>query len=214
MNVTLGPSQLDANFGNVFRANEIHGVVFDDTDLDHAYDASENTRSGVEIYIDSNRNNLYEAGEPLTVTGADGSYAFTGLTPGAYIVRELGDHGARTYPQRWWYSMARRHQHAPVIGNVTPTLIQQSLTQGQSYRQTVSLTLPNGGGVTNLVDVFLLFDDTGSFTANSPIVRAAFPRSLAACKPRCREWTWGSVSVAWKSMAALPPSHRRVDPLF
>jgi hypothetical protein len=30
------------------------------------------------------------------------------------------------------------------------------------------------------VDVFLLFDDTGSFTTNSPIVRAAFPEIIAS----------------------------------
>ena len=35
--------------------------------------------------------------------------------------------------------------------------------------------MPNTGALTDLVDVFLLFDDTGSFTNNSPIVRAAFP---------------------------------------
>jgi hypothetical protein len=39
--------------------------------------------------------------------------------------------------------------------------------------------LPNSGALTNLVDVFLLFDDTGSFVGNSPIVRAAFPTIMS-----------------------------------
>ncbi len=30
-----------------------------------------------------------------------------------------------------------------------------------------------------MVDVFLLFDDTGSFVGNSPIVRAAFPTIIS-----------------------------------
>lgn len=44
----------------------------------------------------------------------------------------------------------------------------------------MSLTLPPAGSLSNMVDVFLLFDDTGSFTANSPIVRAAFPQNIAS----------------------------------
>jgi hypothetical protein len=58
---------------------------------------------------------------------------------------------------------------------VTPRNIEVSLAAGATHRQLVSLTLPLTGALTDLVDVFLLFDDTGSFVGNSPIVRAAFP---------------------------------------
>jgi hypothetical protein len=61
------------------------------------------------------------------------------------------------------------------VGNVSPLSITASLAKDEFYRQTVSLALPNTGALTNLVDVFLLFDDTGSFVNNSPIVRSAFP---------------------------------------
>ena len=176
----LGPtSKLDANFANIFRANEIHGVVFDDTDADHVYDTSEATRGGITVYIDLDRNDSHDVGEPTTVTGDDGSYSFTGLTPGAYIVREDSNHGPRTYPNNGGGVLWPAGVSNAPIGNVTPRLIQQSLTNGETLRQTVSLTLPNAGGVTNMVDVFLLFDDTGSFTANSPIVRAAFPTIIS-----------------------------------
>ena len=60
----------------------------------------------------------------------------------------------------------------PASGNVSPTSITTSLAEGESHHETVSLTLPGSGGLTNLVDVFLLFDDTGSFVNNSPIVRS------------------------------------------
>jgi len=43
----------------------------------------------------------------------------------------------------------------------------------------VSLTLPLTGPLTRKIDVFMLFDDTGSFTDNSPIVRAAFPQIIS-----------------------------------
>ncbi len=180
MTFDLGPaSKIDANFADIFRANEIHGVVFDDTDADHTYDASEATRGGVTVFIDADRDDVYDEGEPTTVTGDDGSYSFVGLTPGAYIVRERSDHGPKTYPDNGGGILWPAGTSNSPIGNVTPTLIQQSLAAGEKLRQTVSLTLPNTGGVTNMVDVFLLFDDTGSFTANSPIVRAAFPTIIS-----------------------------------
>jgi hypothetical protein len=58
------------------------------------------------------------------------------------------------------------------------------LAEGDAHTQTVSLTLPTTGALTNMVDVFLLFDDTGSFTFNSPIVRAAFPDIIAQLQTR------------------------------
>lgn len=176
--VSVGPtSRLDVDFADQYRANEIHGVIFDDTNANHVHDAQEHVRSGVSVYIDVNRDNLYEADEPRTVTGADGSYAFLGLTPGAYIVRE--DQGTAagpyTYPQTGGGILWPEGVSHPSVGNVTPASITASLAEGESYTQTVTLTLPGTGTLTNLVDVFLLFDDTGSFTSNSPIVRAAFP---------------------------------------
>lgn len=181
LTVSVGPAgKADANFANVYRANEIRGFVFDDTDADHVRDPGEHNRSGVSIYIDMNRDDVYDAGEPLTVSGDDGSYAFLGLTPGAYVVRELsGAAGPHTYPTTGGGTLWPTGTSHAAVGNVTPSEITTSLTNGQSYTQTVSLTLPNNGGITNLVDVFLLFDDTGSFTANSPIVRAAFPTIIS-----------------------------------
>ncbi len=181
--VTIGPnSPADVNFADQYRPNEIHGVVYDDTNANHVYDANEYARPGVTVFIDLNRDDIYQADEPTTVTGADGSYSFTGLTPGAYIVRE--DHsspsGPHTYPTTGGGILWPAGVSHPMIGNVTPTSITTSLEYGQSYLQTVTLTLPGTGTLTNLVDVFLLFDDTGSFTANSPIVRAAFPTIISS----------------------------------
>ena len=175
--VEVGPvSPPNVNFADQYRANEIHGVIFDDTNANHIQDPQEYVRPGVSVYIDSNRNDVYDAGEPETVTGADGAYAFVDLTPGAYIVREeFGTVGPHTYPSTGGGILWPTGVSNPAIGNVTPTNITTSLADGEVSHQTVTLTLPGTGSVTNLVDVFLLFDDTGSFTSNSPIVRAAFP---------------------------------------
>ena len=176
--VSVGPSSpTDVNFADQYRPSEIHGIVYDDTNANHVMDPNEYARPGVPVFIDLNRDDVYEIDEPRTTTGPDGSYSFTGLVPGAYIVREYNDSlsGPHTYPITGGGILWPTGVSHPSIGTVTPTSITTSIANGQSYFQTVSLTLPGTGTITNLVDVFLLFDDTGSFTANSPIVLAAFP---------------------------------------
>jgi hypothetical protein len=116
------------------------------------------------------------------VTDATGAYHFTtDLGPGSYVVRALHHSGrGHTYPETGGGVLWPAGVSNPVIGNVTPASITTVLPDGQSEHHTVSLTLPTAGSLTDKVDVFLLFDDTGSFTANSPIVRAAFPQIIAA----------------------------------
>ncbi len=179
--VSIGPANATGiNFANIYRSNEIHGVVFDDTDDDGVYDSNEYARPGVGVYIDRNRNDILDPDEPTTTTGDDGSYAFVGLTPGAYVVREYsGLAGPHTYPNTTGGVLLPPGVSNPAQGNVTPGIINATLADGQVHTQTVSLTLPGSGGITNMVDVFLLFDDTGSFTFNSPIVRAAFPTIIS-----------------------------------
>lgn len=177
--VTVGPaSQADVDFANLFRANEIHGYVFDDSDADGVKDDSELPRVGVPIYLDLDRDDEFDPEEPETESGEDGSYAFLHLTPGAYVVREKhGVSGPVTYPTTGggvYYPSGTSH---PATGLVSHTGITISLAQGASYRDTYSLTLPTDF-LANMADVFLLFDDTGSFAGNSPIVRAAFPQIM------------------------------------
>lgn len=181
-------SATNVDFANLYRLNEIHGIVFDDTNHNSAHDDGEYARPGISVYIDLDRDDIYDADEPHSVTDVDGSYSFTGLTPGAYIVREEpgSTAGPHTYPTTGGGTLMPGGVSHPSVGNVTPGSITTSLSNGEVYSQTVSLTLPDVGSLTNMVDVFLLFDDTGSFTGNSPIVRAAFPTiidSLQASLP-------------------------------
>ncbi|MBI1309703.1 tandem-95 repeat protein [bacterium] len=185
--VTVGPADDLSNVdgGDQYRPSEIHGVKFEDLNGNHVRDAGEPGVEGVTIFLDLNRDNVLEPGEPTTLTLADGSYSFTGLAAGAYVVREVVPTGfVQTFPETvggilWPGGVS----NAPV-GNVTPSLIQTSLAEGDTYTQTVSLTLPTTGALTSMVDVFLLFDDTGSFTSNSPIVRAAFPNIISQLQTR------------------------------
>ncbi len=179
--VTIGPANATGiNFADLYRANEIHGVVFDDANGNSQYDVGEHGRFGVEVYIDSNRNDVWDDSELRSVTGDDGSYAFTGLVPGAYVVREMPNTlGPKTYPLTGGGILWPAGTSNPAQGLVSPGSIKTALNDGESYSQSVSLTLPDTA-ISNMVDVFLLFDDTGSFTSNSPIVRSAFPSIISS----------------------------------
>ena len=167
------------DFADVFRRNEIHGVKFRDTNGNHIRDLEETGVGGTTIFIDSNRNDALDPDEERTVTLPDGSYSFIGLDPGAYVVREVLETGfGHSYPTTTGGILWPTGTSHPAQGIVTPASVTTSLAVGQSYHQTISLTLPGTGSLTNAVDVFLLFDDTGSFVNNSPIVRAAFPNII------------------------------------
>lgn len=168
------------DFADVYRRNEIHGVKFDDTNGDGIQEDGESGISGTTVFIDLNRNDSLDLGEPETVTLSDGSYDFLDLSPGAYVVRELVEPGhIRTTPNTTGGILWPTGTGNLAVGNVTPLSITQSLADGEHFSQSVTITLPGSGGLTNLVDVFLLFDDTGSFTNNSPIIRGAFPTIMA-----------------------------------
>ncbi|MFM7057513.1 MAG: tandem-95 repeat protein, partial [Planctomycetota bacterium] len=172
------PSSID--FPNRFRASEIHGVVFHDTNANGILDDSEYRRPDVPVFLDLDRDDFCDPDEPQSISGPDGSYVFGSLSPGAYVVREkTRQPGGISVPPTGGGILWPTGTSHPASGNVTPTSLQLTLATGQTSLQTVSLTLPGTGSLSTLVDVFLLFDDTGSFTANSPIVRAAFPTIIS-----------------------------------
>jgi hypothetical protein len=86
-----GQSATNVNFGNwIAGPAEIHGYKWNDLDADGDWDQdTEPGLAGWTIFIDLNLNNVVDAGDMVTTTGADGSYSFTGLNPGAYAVREV-----------------------------------------------------------------------------------------------------------------------------
>ena len=65
----------------------ISGLVWQDLDGDGLKGAAEPVFSGASVYLDLNDSGVCEATEPLVVTAADGSYAFTNLDAGSYVVR-------------------------------------------------------------------------------------------------------------------------------
>ncbi|MCA9268958.1 MAG: carboxypeptidase regulatory-like domain-containing protein, partial [Planctomycetales bacterium] len=185
--ITVGPADdlSSIDLGDQYRPSEIHGVLFEDQNNNDIQDAGEPGIEGATVFLDLNRNNVLDVDEPTTLTLADGSYSFVGLEAGAYVVREVVPDGyTLTFPDTTDGILWPGGVSNPSVGDVTPGLIELSLAEGETSTQTVSLTLPTTGALTNMVDVFLLFDDTGSFTANSPIVRAAFPNIISELQTR------------------------------
>jgi hypothetical protein len=182
VSLAVGEVRNNVDFANRYRNNEIRGHKYNDVNGNRQRDPGEPGIGGVTVYVDLDRDGVLDAGEPKTVTAADGSYAFTTeLSPRSYVVREVMPWGwTQTYPATTGGILWPSGTSNAAAGNVTPGSITASLAEGQTLSQSVSLTLPGGGSITNKVDVFLLFDDTGSFTGNSPIVRAAFPQIIAS----------------------------------
>ena len=99
VNVTAGASLPGRDFGNQRDEGTVTGVKFNDLDGDGVRDGGEAGLAGWTIYADLNNNRAADAGEPSTITGADGSYALT-LPSGSYNLREV--------PQAGWIQTSPR----------------------------------------------------------------------------------------------------------
>jgi FG-GAP-like repeat/SdrD B-like domain/Domain of unknown function (DUF4214)/Calx-beta domain/FG-GAP repeat len=67
----------------------LSGTVFFDFNVNGVLDSGEPGLAGRTVFLDLKNSGNLDTGDPSTVTGADGSYQFAGLTPGTYTVREL-----------------------------------------------------------------------------------------------------------------------------
>lgn len=68
-------------------SGRIEGRIFEDVNFNYQFDPREMLLRDRVLYLDENQNGIREASEPVTTTQSDGTYVFTGLAPGEYIVR-------------------------------------------------------------------------------------------------------------------------------
>jgi Ca2+-binding RTX toxin-like protein len=95
IDVTVDGNDSTGNdFVNV-QLGQVSGRVFEDADRDGLALGGEPGRAGVTVYVDRNRNGRLDPGEPTSVTGPHGLYAFDGLPDGTYQVRVVPEVGRR-----------------------------------------------------------------------------------------------------------------------
>ncbi|HEX8524416.1 MAG TPA: zinc-dependent metalloprotease family protein [Tepidisphaeraceae bacterium] len=66
----------------------IAGNVYEDRNADGLPDASPVGMTGVTVFLDNNNSGALDGDEPSVITGANGDFSFSTVTPGAYHVRE------------------------------------------------------------------------------------------------------------------------------
>jgi subtilisin family serine protease len=73
--------------------SSIRGSIFSDRNNNGVRDAGETGLAGVTVYLDLNHNGRLDVGERSARTAADGSYSFTGLAAGTYLVAQVAPPG-------------------------------------------------------------------------------------------------------------------------
>ncbi|MGI9176549.1 MAG: SdrD B-like domain-containing protein, partial [Pirellulales bacterium] len=98
------------------RPASIAGFAWNDANGNGTWDLpAEVAAAGWTIYLDTNRDGQLDAGEPSTITGTDGSYAFTGLTAGTYTVAQV--------PQAGWQQTSPATTGAAVVRSLSQLLV-------------------------------------------------------------------------------------------
>jgi serine-aspartate repeat-containing protein C/D/E len=124
----------------------LYGEVYADLNHDHTRSPGDPVLVGWQVYLDTNHNLQPDAGEPSTVSGADGLYYFYGLAPGTYWLREVvqpgyvtdprdDEHGTWFYtlddrPPNLWYAGLDNRPVDPPPGGITGTVFDDANADG------------------------------------------------------------------------------------
>ncbi len=112
----------------------IGDFVWADLDGQGDQDAGEPGLAGVKVFVDSNNNGIWDAGEPYDITDGYGHYRIFGLAAGTYTVRT----DPATYPAGYSPS--------------TPTSLSVNLSSGQQYNDAdFGLQPPGTGSIGDMV---------------------------------------------------------------
>jgi hypothetical protein len=88
VDVTLGQTVTDIDFGNRDQNAIVNGLVYADFNGNGVFDAGETPQEGWTVYDDVNNSGTFDSGEPFDTSGADGNYDLS-LGPGNHAIREV-----------------------------------------------------------------------------------------------------------------------------
>ncbi len=88
LNLAAGQNFTGENFGDrtPFTPGSIQGVVFNDANLNGTQDSGEVPLANRFVFLDTNKDGIWQASEPIVITDANGHYNFPGLVAGSYTV--------------------------------------------------------------------------------------------------------------------------------
>ena len=81
------------SLGRVGQPPTVSGTVFDDHDASGTRGAGDEGLAGWRVYVDTNGNGAFDAGEPTAITAADGTYTIQNVPEGTFAVREVPQSG-------------------------------------------------------------------------------------------------------------------------
>ncbi len=84
--LTTGKTFTGVNFANVVATASIAGMVFNDANVNQKLDPTELGLAGWQVYIDTNKDAKFDAGDVLATSDINGAWKFSNLTAGAYQV--------------------------------------------------------------------------------------------------------------------------------
>jgi hypothetical protein len=138
------------DFGNRVEAQSITGVKYNDLNANNARDPGEPGLEGWTINLEKPEGTITQT----KTTAADGSYSFTGLAPGTYVIREV--------PQAGWTAKAPAGgKHTVTLdatatsatgkdfGNSNPLPINPTLTSDKSSPQKAGIPIIWTAGATD-----------------------------------------------------------------
>jgi len=163
---------------------DISGTVYD-----ARFSVGEQPLAGVHLFVDLNDNDIFDAGDPWTISDGNGDYLFQGLEPASYPAEYTV---YETVPEGYTLT-------TPAVGYHTVTFNQEGSAAEKDFGNT-----PNSAKV----DIFALGDDMGSFG----ISNQDGMKGLGVVSR-----TWSCISGTWSRQDGLPipfcrPGARTVVP--
>ena len=167
--LTTGQTVVGQNFtdtANTVTAggSSISGTVYIDSNKNGKLDSGEAGIPNVTIYYDANNDSTPDAGDTILTTSATGTYSFTGLASGTYLIREVVPTGSKlTSPSKGYVNVGVGSNWTITgenWGNTAPTVV----TTG-SIAGTVTKLVNGSSSAFSGVTVFL--DSNGNGVLDS-----------------------------------------------